>query len=132
MPRFSLGTLDPAVFRFGIHQYNIRPDAPDAVPGDYKIIPAASESHQPAGTGDHNSAYFSFRYFHDHIRDKAKSLAIAEADHFLALKIRKFAAHIRSSRCDFGSWYAAGKGDMTMQEMIISFRIHLHIYAWSE
>lgn len=84
---------DSAFIWSAFHQYDIRADFFDTIPGDYVIIPTAGNAEKTAGTGDYNSAEIAFRNFDLDIADKSQPLAGTDADDLLALKVSKFNGH---------------------------------------
>ena len=43
-----------AFIRFDIHKNDIRPDLPDAFPGDNKVVPPSEKTEMPTDTRDDN------------------------------------------------------------------------------
>jgi hypothetical protein len=100
---------DPAVAGLCFHKHNIRADFPDAVPGDYVVIPAADHPEKTAGAGHHNGADVSLGHIDLNVADKSQTLAGTNADHFLALQFRKFDGHEAYLLFDFSVCLSGGK-----------------------
>ena len=81
------GTGNSAVTGFCLHQYDIRADSFDAVPGDYVVVATACHTQKTAGPGNHDGAEIAFRDVDLNIGDKPQSLTGTDADDFLALEI---------------------------------------------
>ena len=89
MKKSRLYPADPAFLRFYIHQYDLRADLFDAVPGDHIIVPSAPQPKETAGTGDDDGADLPLGHLYHHIGNKAQPSAVADTDDFLALQLHK-------------------------------------------
>jgi hypothetical protein len=81
-----------------LHQNNVRTDAADAVPGDYKLIVSACHSEKPAGTGDDQCRYAAVRHIDFHIRYKPQPPTVTDADHLFTVQIRDPGSHSKPPR----------------------------------
>ena len=90
-PRLAPG--HPAFIGLRIHQYDIRPDAADAAPGDHKILPPAPQSEKAAGAGDDDGNDIPLRHLHPHVGDEPQPPPVTDADDLLALQLRKLNRH---------------------------------------
>ena len=89
---------DAAILRFDVNQDNIRADAADAFPGDQIILPGRADPKGPAPPGYDYRRNTPLRQTETGVSDKPQSPPIPDADHFLAVKLRKF-THIHSPLC---------------------------------
>ena len=87
------GPGDPAVLRSGIHQYDIRSDFTDAVPGDAVILMGPQKPCEFAGPGDNDGGNLAFRHFNQDVGNITKPAAVADTDNLLALKLGEFHRH---------------------------------------
>ena len=83
--KIFLASNTAAIFRFDIHQNDVRTDAADAVPGDNIVLPAAQKAEIPAGSRHDQGAKPPLRQFQPGISHKAQSPPVGNTDHFLAV-----------------------------------------------
>ena len=85
---------DAAFLRLDIYQYNIRADPTDTPPGDQVILPGrADPKHATPSRHDHCGDVAAGQ-FDPGVGDKAQPPTIPDADHFFAIKLRKFTHNI--------------------------------------
>ena len=75
------------------HQYDIRTDFSDTVPGNYVIFPAAYHSEKAAGSRNHDGTYTSARNVNLDIRNKSQPLAGADTEDLFALQVSELDRH---------------------------------------
>ena len=85
-----LGPGNAAIVALDIHQYNVRPNVPDAVPGNHIVLPGTQKSHMSGIARNQNGADIPLRNFDLYIPDESQPSAVPDADHFLALQIGEF------------------------------------------